>query len=67
MKPTRSIFEPLTQAETSVLRGYADAQPVNADADPAVLESLRERGYLLKTKNGTLVVTPEGLAALLDG
>ncbi len=48
-----------------MLRRFATTPAVNTDVDPAVLTSLKERGYLQKTKAG-LFVTPEGLAALLD-
>ena len=65
MKSSRSIFEPLTQEETAVLHSLAHAPTDSMDADPQVLGTLLERGYLLKTKTG-LLVTPEGLAALLD-
>jgi hypothetical protein len=66
VKTSRSIFEPLTQPEVAALLTLTNTQPpVNTDADPTVLDSLRERGYLIKTKAG-LIVTPEGLAALLD-
>jgi hypothetical protein len=50
VKISRSIFEPLTQTELGLLRSIATTQPVNTDADPTVLDSLRERGYLIKTK-----------------
>ena len=65
MKPLHSIFEPLTEAEVSVLRAYASAPKVSTDTDPQVVKPLTARGYLQKTKAG-LIVTPEGLAALLD-
>jgi len=66
MADTHSLSEALTIPELRMLQAYAegDAGTV-ASLDPWPLGPLAERGYLHRTKRGVLV-TPEGLAALLD-
>jgi hypothetical protein len=71
------LAEPLTEPEAEVLRAYAQGDSeligtVNAklSARKAAwskgIVSLKHRGFLQETERGMLV-TPEGLAALLDG
>ena len=71
------LAEPLSESEAEVLRAYArgDAEliaSVNAKistrkaAWSKSIASLRHRGFLQELDRGMLV-TPEGLAALLDG
>ena len=61
-----SLPEPLTAPELRMLQAYAegDAETI-ASLDPWALGPLAERGYVQQTDRGVLV-TPEGLAALLD-
>lgn len=61
-----TLAEPLTAPELRMLTAYAegDAAAV-AELDPWALGPLTERGYVQRTERGVLV-TPEGLAALLD-
>jgi hypothetical protein len=61
-----SVAEPLTAPELRMLQAYAegDADAVAA-LDPWARDPLVERGYLQRHERGMLV-TPEGLAALLD-
>lgn len=71
------LAEPLSESEAEVLRAYAqgDAElisTVNAKLSPRKaawskgIALLKHRGFLQETERGMLV-TPEGLAALLDG
>jgi len=62
MKTLYSIHESLSTEEAQVLQAYV--VPSRAQTSLPI-ESLLARGYLQKTK-GSLFVTPEGLAALLD-
>jgi hypothetical protein len=72
MKPTvMPITTPFSLAETMVLKAYS-TQTVPADMPQErrlewakATQALVRRGALLKTARG-IVVTPEGLAALLD-
>jgi len=71
------LAEPLSESEAEVLRAYAqsDDKPiaeVSAKASSRkyawakAIQTLTRRGFLQETERGMLV-TPEGLAALLDG
>lgn len=61
-----SVAEPLTAPELRMLQAYAEGDAATvATLDPWALEPLAERGYVQRTDRGVLV-TPEGLAALLD-
>lgn len=72
MKPNvMPVVTPLTMAEAAVLQAYA-TRAVPAELEPAArlewaktTQALTARGALQKTPEG-IVVTPEGLAALLD-
>jgi len=72
MKPNViSVVTPLPMAEATVLQAYA-TRTVPAELPPAgrlewakATQALVARGALQKTPDG-IVVTPEGLAALLD-
>ena len=72
MKPIAPpIFAPLSIADTTVLRGYA-TQALPDMSVPSLraewtmtTHALITRGFLAKTDRG-IIVTPEGLAALLD-
>jgi hypothetical protein len=59
---SQSVFDPLTKEKIKALRGCATDSP---KADPELFKRLTARGYVLKTKSG-FIVTPEGLAALLE-
>jgi hypothetical protein len=65
------IFAPVSIAETTVLRAYATQALPDVSAPSLRVEwatttqALVMRGFLAKTDRGVLV-TPEGLAALLD-
>src|SRR5271154_1017273 len=72
MKPVAPpIFAPLSIAETTVLRAYATQALPDVSAPSLRVEwtmttqALVARGFLAKTERG-VIVTPEGLAALLD-
>ena len=61
-----SVAEPLTAPELRMLTAYAEGDAATITAlDPWAFGSLAERGYVQRTDRGVLV-TPEGLAALLD-
>lgn len=71
MRETFSIVEPLYIEEATVLRAHALGLPVDEGTPAArvawatTTQRLTKRGLLAKTSRG-IVVTPEGLAALLD-
>jgi hypothetical protein len=61
-----SVAEPLTAPELRMLHAYAEGDAAAIAAlDPWAIGPLTERGYVQRTERGVLV-TPEGLAALLD-
>jgi hypothetical protein len=61
-----SLPEPLTAPELHALQAYTEGDVAAVAAlDPWALGALAERGYVQRTDRGVLV-TPEGLAALLD-
>jgi hypothetical protein len=61
-----SLAEPLTAPELRMLHAYAEGDAATiAELDPWALQPLTGRGYVQRTDRGVLV-TPEGLAALLD-
>lgn len=66
-----SLVAPLSPAEIDVLRVFATGEvhdpktPAERVKHATVTQGLTRRGFLLKTKK-SLLVTPEGLAALLD-
>lgn len=61
-----SLAEPLTAPELRTLQAYAEGDAAAiAGLDPWALGALADRGYVQRTDRGVLV-TPEGLAALLD-
>ena len=64
-KSSHTIFEPLSPEETATLQAFSGDPKAGTTTAPGVLDALLERGYLLKVK-ANLLVTPEGLAALLD-
>jgi hypothetical protein len=57
-----SVFNPIAKAEIAVLRSCAIGLSVEHPTE--ISKALLSKGYLLKTGTG-MVVTPEGLAALL--
>jgi hypothetical protein len=71
MVDTVCIVAPISLADTTVLSAYAthalpDVSAPNARVEWATTtQALVKRGFLAKTDRG-IVVTPEGLAALLD-
>jgi hypothetical protein len=66
MADTHCLAEPLTAPELRMLQAYAEGDATTvASLDPWPLQPLADRGYVRRTKRGVLV-TPEGLAALLD-
>jgi ribosomal protein S19E (S16A) len=77
MKPDAGpIVEPLTETETAVLKAYAerDSEKLSevdaSEGEPRVAwaiasQALVRKGFLVKHERGMLV-SPEGLAALLD-
>ena len=61
-----TLPEPLTAPELRMLQAYAEGDAAAVAAlDPWAIGPLGERGYVQRTDRGVLV-TPEGLAALLD-
>jgi ribosomal protein S19E (S16A) len=71
------LTEPLSESEAEVLRAYAQSDDkliaeVSAKASSRkyawekAIQSLTRRGFIQHVDRGVLV-TPEGLAALLDG
>jgi hypothetical protein len=71
------LAEPLSESEAEVLRAYAQSDDkviaaVSAKASSRkyawakAIQALARRGFIQQTERGMLV-TPEGLAALLDG
>jgi len=71
------LAEPLSESEAEVLRAYAQSDDkliaeVSAKASSRkyawakAIQALTRRGFIQQTDRGMLV-TPEGLAALLDG
>ena len=61
-----SLPEPLSVPELRALQAYSEGDAAAVAAlDPWALGPLAERGYVQRTDRGVLV-TPEGLAALLD-
>src|SRR5271154_2250009 len=71
MTETVCIVAPLSFADTTVLGAYATHALPDVSAPSARIEwtmttqALVARGFLAKTERG-VIVTPEGLAALLD-
>ena len=71
MRETFSIVEPLSIAETTVLRAYATQTVPEVTTPSARVEwatttqTLVKRGLLARTKRGVFT-SPEGLAAILD-
>lgn len=70
-----SLFAPLSLVETDTLRAFATGEvpepktPAERVKHATATQGLTKRGFLLKTKlwkRDALLVTPEGLAALLD-
>lgn len=60
------IATPITPPELRTLRAYVERDTDTlTTCDPATLDSLVGRGFAQRTKRGVLV-TPEGLAAVLD-
>jgi hypothetical protein len=73
MKPrTTNVIAPLPPAELGMLGKFATgtvtepASPADRVNDARATQALLRRGFLQKPKDGAMVVTPEGLAALLD-
>ena len=67
-----SLFEPVPNLEVQALEAYVHLRVPNTFSTPeervrwaTATQALLRRGMLLKTKDG-LVVTPEGLALILD-
>jgi hypothetical protein len=61
-----TLPDTLTAPELRMLQAYAEGDAASVAAlDPWALGPLADRGYVQRTDRGVLV-TPEGLAALLD-
>ena len=67
-----SIFDPIPESEVQALEAYVHSAVPDTFSTPeervrwaTTTQALLRRGLLLKAKDG-LVVTPEGLALLLD-
>jgi hypothetical protein len=69
LRPSTCIAEPLSAMETNMLVAYAThPYPVGDKPSPAwalAAQQLLSKGMLQKTKEG-IILTPEGLAAVLD-
>ena len=71
-KHSVSIFKPLPESEVQALEAYTHLAVPDTFSTPeecvrwaTATQALLRRGLLLKTKDG-FVVTPDGLALLLD-